>query len=447
MRLSLFGLDISLKSSRVSALEAEVRNLQNQQAAYGPSGWGNRYDSIFSGNEYISRQKALTVPSVFAAVDTVSKTLASLPFAPFRTTQAGSEPAKGHPLYVMETLEPSPLVTGFNFRRDLFADACFGNAAAKISFKGNGRAFKLERMPPDDYWVYPADNGGIYYVWNRRVGNKVFQEILFEYEVLHLRGMTLDGWEGMDISQTFSASFGMSIDATRYGGNFFHNNAAVDAVIVFPGSLQPKDRQIIEDKIRQKHAGVSNVGGVMVLDAAADYHKVGTNPQEAMLNETRTFQAYESCRIFGVPAHMINILDRSTFNNIEMMDNGFVKYCLAPWAQNFEQECDVKLLTNDEKQGGTIFHRFDLSGLMRGDMKSQSEFFDKMQKNLTFTVNDVRRLLNMNDVPWGDTPYAQAGMTNVSEDGTIQTPNAPETQGAETSTDNNTDDGNPQAGK
>jgi HK97 family phage portal protein len=440
--MRFFGLDISLRTAREIALESEVTELRNAQGQ-APTGWGAQYDSIFYGTGIITRQRALSVPSVYAAVDVVSKTLASLPFEPFIRTATGSEPATKHPLYVMETLEPSPLVTAFNFRRDMFADACFGNAAAKITFKGNGRAATLERMPPEDYWVFPSDRGGIYYVWNRRVGTKIFQEILFEHEVLHLRGMTLDGWEGLDIPKTFSASIGMSIDATNYGGNYFHNNAAVDATVEFPEGLKPADREIIEKKIAKKHAGISNVGGIMVLDAGAKYNKIGTNPQEAMLNETRTFQAYENCRIFGVPAHMINVLDRSTFNNIEMMDNGFVKYCLAPWAQNFEQECDVKLLTQQEKQSGSVFHRFDLSGLLRGDMKSQGEFYDKMLKNMSLTINDVRKIFNLNAVPWGERPYAQAGVTPVNEDGTIDINTPAETTKAGANKD---DDGEPQAG-
>jgi len=356
---------------------------------------------------------------VFAAVDVVSRTLASLPFQPFRETPNGAEPAKGHPLWAIETIEPSPMITAFNFRRDMFADACFGNAFAKITFKGNGRAAKLERLVPEDVFIYQSENGALYYMVTRRDGKSTNTEILRQDEVIHLRGMTLDGWQGMDIPTAFSSSLAMSIEATRYGHNFFTNNAAIDKVVEYPGALSPAQRELMESKIRQKHAGVNNVGGTIVLDAGSKMVKVGLNPQEAMLNDTRMFQAYESCRIFGVPAHMINVLDRSTFNNIEMMDNGFVKYCLTPWAQQWEAEHDVKLLTTDEKLSGSVFHRFDLSGLMRGDMKSRGEYEDKMLKNMVYTINDVRRLNDLNAVPWGNLPYAQAGVTPVNEDGTI----------------------------
>jgi HK97 family phage portal protein len=335
------------------------------------------------------------------------------------------------------------MISSFNFLRDMFADACFGNAYAKISFKGNGRAYKLERLIPEDVQIYENLDGSLYYMVSRRNRSGPNTEVLRQDEVIHLRGMTIDGWQGMDISKSFSASLAMSIEATRYGHNFFTNNAAIDKVVEYPGALSPAQRELMESKIKQKHAGVNNVGGTIVLDAGSKMVKVGLNPQEAMLNDTRMFQAYESCRIFGVPAHMINVLDRSTFNNIEMMDNGFVKYCLTPWAQQWEAEHDVKLLTNDEKMSGSIFHRFDLSGLMRGDMKSRGEYEDKMLKNMVYTINDVRRLNDLNEVPWGNLPYAQAGVTPVNEDGTIDLntpagtqPNDEGDTSAQTQTDN-----------
>lgn len=427
MRILGIDFNFEIKTARTRELELEVRQLQNQ-ANLAPSGWGNTYDSIFAGTGVITRQKALSVPAVFSAVDVVSRTLASLPFAPFRRTANGADPAMNHPLWAMETIQASEsprMVSAFNFRRDMISDACFGNAYAKISFKGNGRAYKTERLIPEDVYVYESDSGALYYIVNRRVGTQMRQEILREDEVMHLRGMSIDGWQGLDVSSTFASSLAMSIDATRYGHNYFSNNAAVDAVIEYPGPLDKKQREIMEDKIKSKHSGINNVGGMMLLDAGSKYNKIGTNPQEAMLNETRMFQAYESCRIFGVPAHMINVLDRSTFNNIEMMDNGFVKYCLAPWAEQYEAEHNVKLLTSDEKSSGSVFHRFDLSGLMRGDMKSRGEYEDKMLKNMVYTINDVRRLNNLNEVPWGNLPYAQAGVTPVNEDGTIDLNTAP----------------------
>jgi HK97 family phage portal protein len=438
MRFFNFDIGLRIRTNREIELEKE---LEQRNAQTGPTGWGNTWDSLMSGGGVITRKMALSVPAVYAAVDVVSKTLASIPFSIFRRTENGSEEYFGHPLHRVITREPYPYYTAFNFRRDIIADACFGNAFAKIHTKGNMRARYFEHIPPENVTLYYAEDGSLYYLVNYGWGAARKTEVLFQHEILHVRGMSIEQWQGIDIAKTFSSSLSMSIDATEYGGNFFHNNANIGGVVEHPGALTPVQRQMIEDKINAKHTGKGNAGGTMVLDAGMKYQKSGTNPQEAMLNETRMFQAYESCRIFGVPAHMINVLDRSTFNNIEMMDNGFVKYCLVPWAEQFEQEVDAKTLTIAEKDANDVFTRHDLSGLMRGDMKSQAEYDDKMLKNMVFTINDVRRRNNLNTVPWGDLPYAQAGVTPVNEDGTIDLNTPAETQA--TGGNNNQDNGQP----
>jgi len=64
---------------------------------------------------------------------------------------------------------------------------------------------------------------------------------------------------------------------------------------------------------------------------------------------------------------------------------------------------------------------------------------------MVYTINDVREMDNLNRVPWGDLPYAQAGVTPVNEDGSIDlnTPAEPEKmEEAEKDTDN----GEPQEG-
>ncbi len=85
---------------------------------------------------------------------------------------------------------------------------------------------------------------------------------------------------------------------------------------------------------------------------------------------------------------------------------------------------------------------------MRGDTAARATYVDTMLKNMVYTINDVRQLDNLNTVPWGDTPYAQAGITQLSEDGTLEIPE-PQTDtpadAADNSQSNDTGTGTPQA--
>jgi HK97 family phage portal protein len=265
--------------------------------------------------------------------------------------------------------------------------------------------------------------------------------------MLHVRGVTLDGINGVDVVRTFRDSFGMGIAATEYGAAYYGNGAHTDKAVLFPGVLTPQNRAILEQKINEK-TGPRNAGKMLVLDGGMTIDELSSDPGKASLNDVRKFQADEYARIFGVPAHLIGQLDRATFNNIETMNTQFVTLCLNPWAEQVEQEFAVKLLTENEKTADRFFFRFNLDGLMRGDTAARATYVDTMLKNMVYTINDVRQLDNLNTVPWGDTPYAQAGITQLSEDGTLEIPE-PQTDtpadAADNSQSNDTGTGTPQA--
>ena len=417
--MRIAGYDIGLFYWR----KAEQRNANALN--YNPSnlGWsGFMLPSSNLVNVIVNKETALSVPAIWAAVRTISETLASLPFSIYQRTDNGSQEATGHPLYNLVKLEPSPDYSSYDFRRALVANACFGNAYAKIYRNGIGRAVRLELLDPAMVTPWQDNNGARWYIVVRQLGDKPIYETLRQDEVLHIKGLTLDGIAGKDVVNTHRDTLGMSIAANQYGAAFFGNGAHVGGVLEYPLELTEPERAKISQAIDAKYGGVGHVGKTMVLDAGMKYTKTGLNPNEAMLNDARNFQVLESSRIFGVPAHLLSQLDRATFSNIEVMNVQFVNQCLRPFAVGMEQEFARKLLTASEKASGEYFFRTNLDGLLRGDTEARAKYYDTMIKSMVYTINDVRALENMNTVPWGDTPYAQAGVTKLSEDGQVEAP-------------------------
>ena len=63
---------------------------------------------------------------------------------------------------------------------------------------------------------------------------------------------------------------------------------------------------------------------------------------------------------------MLADLSRSTFSNIEHQDIQFVQYSLRPSVKRFEYQLENKLFFEGESD--TYHIKFDLNGLLRGDM-------------------------------------------------------------------------------
>ena len=424
--MQIFGFDISMKRLR-PAEEAEERT-----TACAPKSsdmiWDD--DGLRSkAGVSVSVERALSVPGVWAAVKTISETLASLPFGIYQRTEEGSKLATNHSIYNLLTLEPSELYSAYDFRRALFAKACFGNAFARIYRNGVGRPIELRIINDAKVTPFLTKEGTLRYMLEPN--NNAVREVLLPMEVLHIKGFTLDGIAGADVIRTHRETMGMAIAANEWGGAFFGNGAHLGGIIEYAGSLDKEQEKRLYSRFNRNAVGPSNVGKWKVLDAGMKATPHQLDPEKAMLNETRTFQVDESARIFGIPAHLVGQLDRATFNNIETMNVQFVTLSLRPWAVQVEQEFTRKLLSTREKATGNYFMRMNLDGLLRGDTKSRAAYYNTLFNIGAMSPNDVRELENLNRRKGGDeyfTPLNMVGNESEETDEESQTDDEAQTQ-------------------
>jgi phage portal protein BeeE len=120
----------------------------------------------------------------------------------------------------------------------------------------------------------------------------------------------------------------------------------------------------------------------------------------------------EVCRIFRVPPHMIQSLDRSTYSNIEVQGTEFVQHCLLPHLKRWEAAIARDLIEDDNR----YFAEHSVSGLLRGDHASRSAYYVSALTHGWMTVNEVRELENLNPIgPEGDQHFVQMNMTTLEK--------------------------------
>ncbi len=141
-------------------------------------------------------------------------------------------------------------------------------------------------------------------------------------------------------------------------------------------------------------------------------------PEQAQFLETRKFQINEIARIFRVPPHMVGDLEKSSFSNIEQQSLEFVKYTLDPWVVRWEQSLQQSLVLPSEKS--SVFVRFNLDGLLRGDYQSRMQGYSVGIQNGFYSVNDVRGLEDMNllsDADGGNLHVLNGNMVKLADVG------------------------------
>lgn len=260
-------------------------------------------------------------------------------------------------------------------------------------------------LTDDDILFYRTDKG----------------ELLPSHEMLHLRGLSTNGYKGKSPIAVHRDNLSLTASAQQYGEKFFNQGGNMSGVFKYPSTLKPEAYKRLKHDLIQQSVGLHNAHTPLLLEGGMTYERISIPPEDAQFIATRKFQKTEIATIYGVPPHMIADLERATNNNIEHQGMEFVQYCLMPYLVRLEEEFNRKLLRYDEF--GEYYFLFGLNGLLRGDAKTRSEYYKNMNLIGALSANEIRSLEDMNAYEGGDEYFVQANMQTIENAKSIKTEN------------------------
>ena len=367
---------------------------------------GSAYSFFLGGStagKTVTERSAMQMTAVYSCVRILSEAVAGLPLHLYRYTEnGGKEKAIDHPLYRILHDEPNPEMSSFVFRETLMTHLLlWGNAYAQIIRNGKGEIVALYPLMPNRMTVDRDEHGLLYYQYQRasdEAGGRNETVILKPTDVLHIPGLGFDGLVGYSPIAMAKNAIGLAIATEEFGAKFFANGAAPSGVLEHPGTI--KDPAKVRESWNSTFGGSGNAGKVAVLEEGMKYTPISISPEQAQFLETRKFQINEIARIFRVPPHMVGDLEKSSFSNIEQQSLEFVKYTLDPWVIRWEQSISRILFTPEEKK--TLFVKFSVDGLLRGDYASRMSGYATARQNGWMSANDIRELENLDRIPAED---------------------------------------------
>ncbi len=387
---------------------------------------GGRWSFLFGGTtsgKEVNERTAMQTTAVYACVRILSEAVAGLPLHIYRyRADGGKERIPLHPLYHLLHDEPNPEMTSFVFRETLMSHLLlWGNAYAQVVRNGRGQAVALYPLLPSKMDVSRAANGELLYTYYRDadetgLNSKGEYVTLRRDEVLHIPGLGFDGLIGYSPIAMAKNAIGMSLATEEYGASFFANGANPGGVLEHPGII--KDIGRVKESWNTAYQGNGNAHKIAVLEEGMKFQAIGIPPEQAQFLETRKFQINEIARIYRVPPHMVGDLEKSSFSNIEQQSLEFVKYTLDPWVVRWEQSLQQSLILPSEKP--SLFIRFNLDGLLRGDYQSRMNGYAVGRQNGWMSANDIRELEDMNRISaqeGGDLYLVNGNMTKLADAG------------------------------
>lgn len=365
--------------------------------------WLTGAGALSNAGPAVTERTAMSIGAVYACIGLIGGAIAAMPLPIYRRTPDGREKVD-HELWWLLNEQPCACMSAaVMWEYLIWSLLLHGDAIAIIKRASpmSPRIVGIEPVHPLSVTVREVDERLIYTVVDTDDTGVYDQD-----DVLHIPGLGFDGLRGLSpLRYAARQTFGIALAADDYSARFFSNGARPDYVVTLKSKMTEEAAKLFRETWMARYSGTKNAHVPAILNGdGADVKALNMSPEEAQLLATRSFQAADVARIFGVPPHMIGITDKATSwgTGLEQQSIGFVKYTLQRHLVKIEQEINRKVF----RRSLQLFAEFNTAGLERGDYKTRNEGYrialGRAGEPGWMTVNEVRRLDNLPPIEGGD---------------------------------------------
>ncbi len=254
----------------------------------------------------ISTETAMKFSAVNACIRVRAETFASVPILMYKKTKDGREPANDIPLYDVLHSRPNDEMAPFGFKETLMTN---------FDISGNCVAEKLHNQSGELIGLYPYQHDKVKIERSRETNRLEYtigkdQKVLQRAKVLHVPNLSFDGVLGLSPISYAAASISLGLTYERFGNRFYENSAMPSGVFEHPNHLSDEAFNRLRKDLKENYTGLKNTGTPMILEEGMKWSPLTIKPVDAQLLESKNFQIEDICRIYRVPQHLVNKLDR-----------------------------------------------------------------------------------------------------------------------------------------
>lgn len=408
-----------------------VRSLLNLRtdpgSGFGLNPWTNFLDSPWgkksSAGMRVDHDTALAIAAVYASVRIIAETIGSLPLKLYQRMPDGSKrEAKEDPLFDVIQM-PNEESTQMHFFQTVSGHGALrGNAYAELIRDSKGRVTEMWPLHPDRVLVQRRNGLLVYQVLpdqavDQSMDYTIFNtgptKYLFGDNIMHFKLMSVNGVTGLSPLQYAKNNFGLAMAQEEFSSKLFSNGAMPRGLLVTDEDIDDPEFENIKEQWKALHSGVWNAHKTAVLPKGVTWQQLSMTAEDAQSLLSRKFQIAEIARIFKVPLHLLQDLDRSTNNNIEQQSLEFVIHTIRNWIVAWEQTMTMQVLTKPQRDKG-LFLEFNHEALLRGDITTETTSDNTYIMNGVYSVNEVRLKKGMNPVEGGDEHYVGLNMGAIA---------------------------------
>ena len=336
--------------------------------------------AIFSDSA-VTKEMALQIPTVQACIDIIANTISRLPIRLYRKNADGD----------VEIVDKDTRLKLLNDDTgDTLTAKQFWRAIIEDYFLGRGGYAYINRKGRNIESIHYVDEKDV------NIGYQNFDPIFKEYDLLvmgrrymptnfiKLLRKTKDGMQSRSIIDDNPLVLSVAYEELRFELSLAKKGGAKRGYLQTEKPLTQQALDALKDGFRKMYGGSDE--NVVVLNNGIKFQEASASAAEMQMNENKSSNAEEICKLFGIPLSMIQ--GSLTGNSMTENDvNQFVKTCVGIMT---DIECSLNRDLLNESEKGSYYWSFDTKELTRGSLKERYEAYKiGLDKNF-LQIDEVR---------------------------------------------------------
>ena len=325
----------------------------------------------------ISLEQALTIPAVSANLDFISNCIAAMPVKLYKYKQGKVEEVENDSRTRLLNNDTGDTLDGFQFKKALVRDYLMTTG---------GYAY-IEKYRNDVTGLYYVDNEYVVIDYNFQPINKSYKIYVEDgtyqpHEFIKLLRNTKTGAWGVGILEELNDALQAAYQTQLYQLGLVKTGGNKRGFIKSQKRLSDPAIQALKAAWRKLYA--NNTENVVVLNDGLDFKEAANTSVEMQLNESIETLGKQIDKIFHI---------YDDFNNT-------FKFAIYPIVKAFETALNRDLLLEKEKKN--YFFEFDVKEIIKASIKERYEVYRMGKECGMTTINERRRMENMNEIEGGD---------------------------------------------
>jgi HK97 family phage portal protein len=353
----------------------------------------------------VNQETVFTVNAIFSAVSLISDTISTLPVDSYIRLDGLRRPFRPRPAWVTK---PDVDTTKEAFYGAVIVSMLLdGNAFIRVYSNRRGEITNLVVLNPIDVEIRRNGVGRVMYEV------KGESKMLSSENVIHVPDVVRPGAiRGVSRVEALKEDFGLAIALRSYAARFFGSGATTQGIIEYPNKLTGEQAKMLQENFDSRHKGWKRSHRTGILSGGATYKTTSVTNDQAQFIDSRRMAVEDVARAFNVPPHLLGLPGTNSYASVEQNNLAWVIHCLRPIVQKLESAFSP--LMSRYPGGETAFIKFNLDGLLRADINSRMSAYSTGLLSGFLTINDVRRLEDLQDIDDPSANTVRVPLANVN---------------------------------